>query len=112
MAPHGGNAEPPHSSHALLTVRCPPLSETTQAATQTSATGGAMTAVDQAEASGLVAPAARAASEFIWRLGGLMTRVPPGWEGVVIDLSEVPLNRALPLLNTLSPSPPPLPPSK
>ncbi len=77
----GGRNEPTHSPGALFNVRCPPLPE---AETKP----------------GLVsAPAA----EFARRLTGVMARALPGWKGVVIDLSDISVDRALPLLDVLKP---------
>jgi hypothetical protein len=75
-----GPGEVPHSPQALLTIRCAPFPE-----------GKDTTAADGAT------------NTFTRRLTAVMTRVQQNWGGIVIDLSQVPLERALPLLENLKP---------
>ncbi|MES2461313.1 MAG: hypothetical protein V4671_12085 [Armatimonadota bacterium] len=77
------SATAPKSPQTLLVLRCPPLSEAT-------------TVTDMG---------VNGADDFTRSLAGVMTRPASGWQGLVIDLSEVSLDRALPLLDILKPSP-------
>jgi hypothetical protein len=73
---------PPHTSSALVTVRSAPLS---------------------GEETGPSTASTEAINRFHMRLSSVLNRVPPGWGGIAFDLTELPVDRALPLLDILRP---------
>jgi hypothetical protein len=76
-------SDPTHSPKALIAIRCAPLTD-----------------------SATTDPMFSAGEDFARRLPAITTRVVPGYDGVVVDLTEIrTLDRALPLLDILQPSP-------